>query len=93
MKYTEALYDAGCDTIAKLSLKKFEDTLSPGAKRGLKYLAHLESPVPRENAEAIVVCCCSTMPSNSNFNEGQPPQAFCKDFVPMDGCEVVVASD
>jgi len=54
----EALYDAGCDTIARLHLKKYKEMLSPGAKRGLKYINHLRSPVPRENAEAIVVCCC-----------------------------------
>jgi hypothetical protein len=89
----EALYDAGCDTIAKLNLKKFKDTLSPGAERGLKYIVRLESPVPRENAEAIVVRCCSHTRLGYKFNEDQPPQNFCNDFVPTDGCEVIIAGD
>ena len=58
-KSAEALYDAGCETVERLQLKKYKEVLSPGAKRGLKYLKHLESPVPRGNAEAIAVRRCS----------------------------------
>ena len=57
-KGAKALYDSGCDTVEKLKLKKYKGTLSPGAKRGLKYLDHLQNPVPRENAERLVVRPC-----------------------------------
>lgn len=53
------LYDAGCDTFEKMQLKKYKDMLSHKAARGLKYARNLDSPVPRENAEAIVVRCRS----------------------------------
>ncbi|KAF9643593.1 hypothetical protein BDM02DRAFT_3151454 [Thelephora ganbajun] len=61
-KAAEALYDAGCDSIERIHLKKYKEALSPGARRGLKYIKHLESPVPRENAEAIVEFCKHFMP-------------------------------
>jgi hypothetical protein len=51
----EALYDAGCDTIAKLHLKKYKETLTPVSIMGLKYFDYLQRPVPRENVNTIVV--------------------------------------
>jgi hypothetical protein len=60
-KAAEALYDTGWDAIPRLNPKGYKDTLSPGAERGLKYIANLEFLMPRENAEALVVRCCSPM--------------------------------
>jgi hypothetical protein len=55
--------------IAGLHLKKHKDTLSPAAKRSLKYIALLGSPVPRENVEAIVARCCSPISLDYEFDE------------------------
>ncbi|KAF9783387.1 hypothetical protein BJ322DRAFT_1070619 [Thelephora terrestris] len=61
-KNAEVLYDSGCGTVERLQLKKYKDTLSPGAKRGLKYFHHVQKPVPRENVERIVEFCKHSMP-------------------------------
>ena len=60
VKLAKTLYDNGCDTIAKLYLKEYQETLSPGTKRSLKYLKHSQCPVPKEYAEQIVVRCRSS---------------------------------
>jgi hypothetical protein len=55
------LYDAGCDTIEKLDLKRNKQMLTPKARTGLKYLKFMESPIPRENAERFVVRRCLSL--------------------------------
>ena len=91
-KVAEVLYDAGCDTVARLYLKKYKETLSPGARRGLKYFKNLGSPVPRENAEAIVVCC-SPHALEPQAQDDRCTQEFCKYFMPMDKYEIIIAGD
>lgn len=54
----EALYDNGCDTVARLHLKKYKETLTPESKKCLKYFEHIQRPLPRENAETLVVRYC-----------------------------------
>jgi hypothetical protein len=87
------LYDTGCDTIAKLRLKKYNDTLKPGSRRCLKYIEFLGSPVQRESAETIVVCCCSLHAPQPQAQDDRRTQEFCKDFMSMDKYEIVITGD
>jgi len=93
MRGAEALYDAGCDTIPKLHFKKYKRMLSPRAKMGLKYINHSRPPVPRENAEAIMVRCYFPHSLGSQAQADRRTQEFCKHFIPMDGYEVIIAGD
>jgi hypothetical protein len=51
------LCDTGCDTTSKLRLTRYHQTLEAGPKRGLKYLKHIQYPVPREEVGLIAVRC------------------------------------
>ena len=57
------------------------------AKGGMKYVADLESPVPRANVEVIVVRCCSPMSLDYKPDEDRRAQVFCKHLVPTNGHE------
>lgn len=59
VKVAKALYEAGCDTVAKLHLEQYYKMLPPKVKRTFKHFEYLGAPVPRENAERIMVRYCS----------------------------------
>ena len=54
---------------------------------------HLVSPPPKENAEALVVCCCSIMFLDRELKADRCMQEFCKRFLPMDKYEIIIAGD
>lgn len=75
---SKELYDAGCDSVQKLELKKYKEMLSPTAKIGLKYQKFAESPVPRENAERLVVRRCLSVCLDYEFKAVDLRRSFSK---------------
>jgi len=49
--------------------------------------------MPRENAEAIVVCCCSSHALEPQAQDDRRTQEFCKYFLAMDKYEIVIVGD